>query len=510
MSRLGAVAKNLTATFSSHAVAVLQQLLLTPFFLKNYGAAGFGEWLTLSASVSYLGTLDFGIQTFVNQDLTVRYCGGNMKEFHVVQSTALRMLLCIIVSVGTLALASLSLPLEHWLKMDGTGSGPALAPQVVRETVYALALQVLVSILFGFIAGQFMVLGKAHIGGYWYNAKNLSVIIFSLICIILHASFYMIALAQLFAAGLCTCGVLFTLYRTGPDIFPTLRYWDGTLVPKILKPSGYFAVLFSCQFIVYQAPVLILDWAIGPISVAIFSVSRTIFSMTRNIINGISQSMGPEITRLYGQSDWPRLERLYDYSERLIFAAIPLVNAGVLLLCPLLLSLWLRKPQMFVPIVYLLFAATSVVISAKEHKLSFQYYTNRHRDMARFMLATYVSLVGLWILIVPKYGIRGLLIGWLATESVQAIYTMHLNISLFKNNGQLSLKYPLRLMAFACTLLIVLLPLLPRIASRGLVSQGIAAFIVIAVISIVTFRVFDLKPLWSTIRGRLCPNSLII
>ena len=52
MSGLKGIAKNLTASFSSHLVAVLQQVALTPLFLHNYGVAGFGEWLTLSPSVT--------------------------------------------------------------------------------------------------------------------------------------------------------------------------------------------------------------------------------------------------------------------------------------------------------------------------------------------------------------------------------------------------------------------------------------------------------------------------
>ena len=92
-SGLRGIAKNLLAGTSSHLVNVLQQVALTPLFLHTWGIAGFGQWLTLSASVSYLGTLDFGIQTFVNQDLTLRYHRGDLQNFHLHQSTALRLLL---------------------------------------------------------------------------------------------------------------------------------------------------------------------------------------------------------------------------------------------------------------------------------------------------------------------------------------------------------------------------------------------------------------------------------
>jgi len=508
VSRLAGIAKNLTASFSSHLVATLQQVLLTPLLLKTYGAAGFGEWLTLSACVSYLGTLDFGIQTFVNQDLTVRYHGGDMKEFHVLQSTALRMLLGIVFTAGTLALVILVLPLEHWLKMDGSGSGPPLTAQVVRGAVFALALQVLASIIFGFLSGQFMVLGRAHIGGYWNNAKNVCLILFALPCIVVHTSFRILAFSQLAAVLICTLGALITLYRIGRDIFPTLRYWDGGSVGKILKPSGYFAMLFSCQFLVYQAPILILQRGIGPVAVAVFSVSRTVFSMTRNVINGISQAIGPEITKLYGQRDWPRIGRLYDYSERVIFAMIPLANVGTLLLCPLLLTLWLRKPQMFVPNVYVLFAAVSVIISAKEHKLSFQYYTNMHREMARFMFGTYLALVAAWLLLVPRFGVSGLLWAWLVAESVQAIYTMRLNVKLFSSHERLAALYPIRMIVLSTALLASMVTILPRVASQSLPLQGALALCAGLSIAVIDVPLFGLIPVWASLRDRFLNRSL--
>ena len=196
MSSLKSITKNLSAAFSSHFVSILQQFALTPLWLSRYGAAGFGQWLTLSASVAYLGTLDFGVQTFVNQDLTVRYHRGEMESFHVQQSTALRMLLGMVLTVGAVALIALALPLEHWLRMDGSGRGPAVPASVVRGTVFLLALQVLANILFGFFSGQFMVLGKAYVGQYWSNAKNAMQIVFALPCLLLHTSFMVVALAQ--------------------------------------------------------------------------------------------------------------------------------------------------------------------------------------------------------------------------------------------------------------------------------------------------------------------------
>ncbi len=501
MSSLKSITKNLSAAFSSHFVSILQQFALTPLWLSRYGAAGFGEWLTLSASVSYLGTLDFGIQTFVNQDLTVRYHRGDMESFHVQQSTALRMLLGMVLTVATIALVALVLPLEHWLKMDGSGSGPTVPASVVRGTVFILALQVLSNIVFGFFSGQFMVLGKAYVGQYWSNAKNATQILFALPCLLLHTSFLVVAMAQLSALLLCMGGALFTLHRLGRDIFPTLRYWDGSSVSKILKPSGYFALIYSSNFLVYQVPMLILQRSVGPVFVAVFSVTRTIFSMTRNVMNSFTQAIGPEVTTLYARQDWPKLSRLYDYSERLIFALIPIANIGTLFLCPLLAHIWLHKPNMFVLNVYVLCSAVSIVMSAKEHKFQFQFSTNTHRELARFMFGTYLTLVAIWMLVVPKFGIMGLLWGWFSVELAQVLFIMRLNHRFFAHHEVLHVRYPVRmtLLSLAClagTLYAIPHTILLPLAVQGLVAVGIG-FLILGL----DFPLFNLLPVMGSVRG---------
>jgi len=295
---------------------------------------------------------------------------------------------------------------------------------------------------------------------------------------------------------------MITLRRVGPDIFPTLRYWDGGSVVKILKPSSYFSLLFSCNFIVYQVPVLILERVTGPVAVAAFSIARTIFSMTRTVVNGFSQAIGPEVTKLYAQRDWPRINRLYDYSERLIFAMIPIANIGTLLLCPILLTLWLRKPQMFAPDVYVLFAALSIIISAREHKVQFQYSTNMHREMARFMFGSNLALVAAWLVVVPRFGTKGLLWAWFVGECVQAIYTMRLNVKLFLGHGSLSPLYPIRMILLSGALLSIAIFILPWTTSLPLLQQGVLAMGVGLFILGLEVPLFGLVTVWASLRDR--------
>ena len=502
LSGIRGIAKNLSALFSSHVIAVLQQVALVPLFLHVYGKAGYGEWLAISAAVSYLGTLDFGVQTFVNQDLTVRYHRGDMADFHLNQSTALRLLLGIVMAAAIASTVSFALPLQHLLKMDGFHGDPIIQPLVVQVAVFFMALQALLSIIYGYFAGTFMVVGRAHVGAYWNNAKNLTLIGTALLAVLLRGSFAQVAMAQFGGIAVCLLFQLVHLKRAAPQIFPTLRYWDRSVVPKILKPSGYFALIFSSNFLVYQLPILILQRTAGGAVVTLFSVMRTIFSMTRNVLNALTQSIGPEVTSLFARNDWKGLLRLYDYSERMIFAIIPVANLGALYLCPFLLTIWIKQPLLFVPGVYLISCATSVVNSTKEHKFQFQFSTNTHQDIARFMFGTYLLLGLLWAWLIPRYGLKGLLWAWFAAEVAQLAYLVTLNARFFQDQKDLDKRYLIRLVVVSMVFLGIASLLLPYTSHFTLAEQVTIAVLQGTLLVGIAIPLYDLIPVWAKFRSR--------
>ena len=73
--------------------------------------------------------------------------------------------------------------------MDGFHGDPVVLPLVVQTAVFFMALQALLSILYGYFAGTFMVIGRAHVGAYWNNAKNLILIGTALVAVLLRGNF---------------------------------------------------------------------------------------------------------------------------------------------------------------------------------------------------------------------------------------------------------------------------------------------------------------------------------
>lgn len=496
MGILTRILKVMAALMTSNVVNLITKLLLPPIFLYRYGTTLYGEWIALSGAVAYLSTLNFGIQTYVTQDLTVRYQRHELDRYHLQQSTSLRVLVGILGSAAGLCLVVFALPVQHWLRLT-------LSQHVTSLTLYLLALQVLLGVLFGYFTGMFMVLSRAHTGVLWVNGLRLTMVLVTSAGAWMRWSFPALAGLQVAVYVLGILMVLLHIRGVVPEIFPKIGLFDRSAAGAILRPSSYFGLISMSTFLSYEVPVLILQREAGPFVVVAFTVMRTIFSMCRQMLNAVTQAMGPEITRLYGRQEWRELTAVYTYSERLIFSAIPVVNLGVLVISPVLLTIWLHKPALFTVFPYMMMAAISMTLSAKEHKFQFQFSTNTHEKLARIMFFSYIALAILAVPMVHWLGELGFLYTWFGVELFQIVRIIGLNQELFAHTGEHRLTYVYRLMALCGAGLLISGVILSRTNQDLYRWQFVAGFGVSAVLAVAAFFLFDMRAVVQKLYARI-------
>jgi len=149
--------------FTGQGVSIVSQLLVPPFFLLRYadGVEVYGEWVALSAAVTYLGTLNYGIQTYANNQSTIKYNRGEVEAAKTLQASAFRLLLLVL---GVFAVAGSSvfvMPIGRWLNLHHASS------QAASLTLYLLILQMLFNMLFALFANSYMMIGRMHRGANW-------------------------------------------------------------------------------------------------------------------------------------------------------------------------------------------------------------------------------------------------------------------------------------------------------------------------------------------------------
>ena len=437
------ILRMLASFFTGQGVSIVSQLLIPPFFLLRYadGVEVYGEWVALSAAVTYLSTLNYGIQTYANNQMTIEYNRGEIDAAKALQAGALRLLLLVIGIVAVAAACVFVMPIDRWLNLHHASSFAAAA------TLYLLVLQVLLNMLFALFANSYMMVGRMHRGANWMIFQRLAATLGLAVCAWFRASFPLLAAVQLASVVIFTVLVIVDVRRTAPILVPSLRYGRWRDVRPMLTPSAHFGLLSLSSFLTYQGPVLLIQTLLGPAAVTTFSLARTVFSMGRQALAILSFSIGQEITLLIGQRNWPALKRLYDLSERVVLLLVPIFSVGVLLVSPFLFAVWLHRRNLYDPGLCFIMAVISAVMGIKEHKYQFQSSSNEHERLSRFTLASYAAMLLVAAFLMKPFGIFGFMAAWLAAELAQTFFILRLNVQLFPADMSISMAPVMRLVA---------------------------------------------------------------
>jgi O-antigen/teichoic acid export membrane protein len=491
------ILKMLGALGANTGLMLVTQLLLPPAFLHYYGVSSYGEWIVLSGTLSYLATLNFGITTYASNELTMLRKRGELFEYQKLQASTLA-LLAVMVFIGLLVVASVFvLPLARLLHLT------VMSPVEVSLSAFFLGLQMLVGILAGYLNGLFMVVEKTHRGLSWAIARSFAVTLVCFTLAMFRVSFHILGLGQLVAALVITLLSVFDLKRQLGDLPLGIRGANWATAIHILKPSGMFAMIFTQQMLMYQAPVNILQWIVGPSVVVLFSTSRTVLSAARQLLTPITNAIAPEITFSFANRDMKKLLYIFQWSERIVFALIPIVNLGALLFAPIIIRLWLHRPELFDPWTYALMALVSAAISMRDHKQFFQFSTNTHKRLAIIVFVGNLVMVGLSIPLIRAFGLYGFLSIWLASEATQMALIYRENRKLFDHDASITLSPVVKLVLVIVVSLPVCMGMLHFATQRSMRVTAAVATAGLALLIAESFFVFGLKEIWSELEQKI-------
>src|SRR5271154_3648372 len=101
MMSLRRILKMVLAFVTGQGVTIVTQLLIPPLFLHRFanGIAVYGEWITLSAAVSYLTSLNYGVQTYAANQMTIHRNRGEVEECRSVQASGFLLLLWVMLAM---------------------------------------------------------------------------------------------------------------------------------------------------------------------------------------------------------------------------------------------------------------------------------------------------------------------------------------------------------------------------------------------------------------------------
>lgn len=305
MSVVKGVLSNGAAIVVQRIVRILDQLLLVPFFLTAWGAAYYGEWLTLTIIPSVLAFSDLGFGSAVSNSFVLAYASGDKQRAANLNKCGFLVISFSVLLGGIITLCIMIMGNNFCLFEK------SLIP--ANDAMIAVTLMIvakLVSFYTQLIEGYFRSTRKAALGGLLGSGQNMVNLIAGLCVLYAGCGIVGFAVSQFLVAILFTCVYFFVGYRLVNFEGCSGRVLRSDVKMITAKGMGYLMTPVW-QSIYFQGGTFVVRLTLGPESVAVFNTVRTVCRSVNQMFSIINGSIFPDLQYEYGKGNMQTVHRLF-------------------------------------------------------------------------------------------------------------------------------------------------------------------------------------------------------
>lgn len=330
--------KNGVASAVGKSIRVLDQLLLVPFFLSSWGAAYYGEWITLTIIPSVLSFSELGFGTAAANIFVLRYAAGDKQGAANIGKSGFA-----IITITVLFGLFLS-----FLTLFFLSEFNVLEKLIIdkKEAVWAVFI-LMVARLLGFYQQFF----EAH-----YRAARRAALSINLITI--YTAIKIIAALTVLLTGKGIIALAITDLIVSLAFIPfygwlakrTLsleKTYSGILQIQDIKhivTKGFGFFLFPVwQVIYFQGSTLVVRLVLGPGAVALFNTIRTVTRSVNQMFDIVNASVFPEIQYEIGAGNMKKARKILRMALGLVFFMGLIGTTFLYFFGPWLYELWTKN-----------------------------------------------------------------------------------------------------------------------------------------------------------------------
>jgi len=291
--------------------------------LSAWGAAYYGEWLTLSIIPSVLAFADFGFGTAASNSFVLNYCANKKNEAADVYHTGL------VVVTGSVLLGILLSFLVMFIAWkSGLLSKSLIKPSDAIWAVSFLMASRLVSFYNQTFEAFYRAVHRAATATNLLTIEGFLRIAAGIIVLVLGYGIVVYSLWQFIVAILFNIG--YALY--GRSLIKDLPKgnWKTSIAKDIAKKGAAYMVSPIWQSLYFQGSTIVVRIVIGPEAVAVFNTVRTLCRSVNQIFSIVNGAIFPEMQIAIGEDNYPLARLILKKSLKLVFISAII---GVVLLC---------------------------------------------------------------------------------------------------------------------------------------------------------------------------------
>jgi O-antigen/teichoic acid export membrane protein len=327
-------ARNLTSGWVLLSAEVAVAFLLTPFIVRELGAAAYGIWSLMFSVIGYMGLIDIGIRGSVGRYVNHYMAQRDARAVGQVVGTAL----VVLTALAAVCLAA-SFFVAHWFVVIF----PKTPPELHGAIQFCLPMMAF-GLWLAFVSSVLGNLLQAKEALYLNNRYNLWLLLARAAgtVAVLNAGLGLEGL-MLVTTGLSVVGTLFLLRltrRVMGNEMPTLTGFSLERLREMWRFGVASFVSRTASTMANDSAPLIGMWVLGPEAVAVYSLAMTLAQYTRRLIDMANTAIFPSVMKSGGVRDMPALRQLYLRFMNISFAVGSLVFIGLIVFGGDFLALW--------------------------------------------------------------------------------------------------------------------------------------------------------------------------
>jgi O-antigen/teichoic acid export membrane protein len=283
------IIKNGIAAIVQKATKIAEQLLLIPFFIKFWGAAYYGEWLTLTIIPSFLALSDFGFGSAAANTFLLNYASGKEEEAANISKTGSR-ILSLLIGIAIALSVLIVLLLGHYNLFNNS---LITKTDAINAIIFLLASKI-INFYQQLYEAYFRAARRANLSIHFQTFISLINIIAGIFVLFGGGKVVTFALTSF-----CISLILNPIYIYYAKSLLGLHHkHKGKFVKSevknlLHKGFGYFlAPIWQAVF--FQGCTLIVRVVLGPTAVTIFNTVRTIIRSSSQAFSMIITSVYPD------------------------------------------------------------------------------------------------------------------------------------------------------------------------------------------------------------------------
>lgn len=311
-------------------IRILDQLVLVPFFITAWGAAYYGEWLTLTIIPSVIAFSDLGFGTAAANSFVLSYAAGDKQKAADISKSGMYIITIMILAAMLLSVLGIFV-LDYYNVFD-------------KSLINGKEAKIAVSIL---IFVRLLSFYDQLIESYFRSAQKAA----------LNINILTIKSALNLGAGLCMLllgyGVVeFALSQLSVTLVFNIFYWikgkqvlglykeyqgkkDKVIIKSITRKSLGYLMSPVWQAIYFQGTTFVVRIILGPEAVAAFNTVRTLSRSLNQLFFIVKTAVFPELQFEIGKENWKTAQRVFRVS---LLGVLSMSLLGFVLLA--LFGLW--------------------------------------------------------------------------------------------------------------------------------------------------------------------------